>query len=201
MPEDDRYYDKTGYASWYGNPFHGRKTANGEIYDMHKVSAAHKTLPLPSYAEVTNLKNYRRIVVRLNDRGPFVSGRLIDLSRRAAQLLGMIKSGVVPVRIRRVYPKDAPEVALAPAPSSTQTSPDFLLDPPVYITFKARASSSDRIMRKLENYGKVWLDPLDGDSIRVAVGPFRKLTNARKALRKIRSRGYKMAKLISHQTQ
>ncbi len=98
-PQDDPDYDETGIASWYGEPFHGRKTASGEIYDMNALTAAHKTLPLPSRVRVTNLENGRSIVVTVNDRGPFVPGRIIDLSRRAAQLLGMDKQGTAKVRV------------------------------------------------------------------------------------------------------
>lgn len=98
-PKDDPDYDETGIASWYGEPFHGRKTAIGEIYNMNAVSAAHKTLPLPSYVQVTNLDNGRVLRVRVNDRGPFVHGRIIDLSRRAAQLLGFERQGVAKVRV------------------------------------------------------------------------------------------------------
>lgn len=100
FPKDDPNYDETGLASWYGDPFHGRATATGEIFDMNRVSAAHKTLPLPATVEVTNLENGRVLVVRVNDRGPFVRGRIIDLSRRAAQLLGFEKQGVARVRVR-----------------------------------------------------------------------------------------------------
>lgn len=100
VPQDDPNYDQTGLASWYGEPFHGRLTATGEIYDMNQVSAAHKTLPLPTTVEVTNLENGRVLTVRVNDRGPFVDGRIIDLSRRAAQLLGFEKQGVARVRVR-----------------------------------------------------------------------------------------------------
>jgi rare lipoprotein A len=108
VPKDDPKYDETGLASWYGEPFHGRLTAAGEIYDMNRVSAAHKTLPLPTTVEVTNLENGRVLVVRVNDRGPFVDGRIIDLSRRAAQLLGFERDGVARVRVRiKGSPDDA----------------------------------------------------------------------------------------------
>lgn len=100
FPKDDPDYDETGLASWYGEPFHGRATATGEIFDMNRVSAAHKTLPLPATVEVTNLENGRVLTMRVNDRGPFVHGRIIDLSRRAAQLLGFEKQGVARVRVR-----------------------------------------------------------------------------------------------------
>ncbi len=88
-----------GNASWYGKDFHGRKTANGEIYDMYKLSAAHKTLPLGTRVRVTNRNNGRSVTVRINDRGPFVRGRIIDLSYGAARTIGMVDVGVVPVRV------------------------------------------------------------------------------------------------------
>lgn len=92
-------YTEFGAASWYGGKFHGRRTASGEVFDMYKMSAAHKTLPLFSTVRVVNLVNGREVSVKINDRGPFVSGRLIDLSYAAAKKLGMVKTGVVPVRI------------------------------------------------------------------------------------------------------
>ena len=88
-----------GSASWYGVPYHGRRAANGEIYDMYKLTAAHRTLPFESVVRVTNLKNGREIEVRINDRGPFVDDRVIDLSLAAARALDMVASGVVPVRL------------------------------------------------------------------------------------------------------
>jgi len=99
-PKADYSYDQTGTASWYGPGFDRQPTADGEIYDMNQLSAAHKTLPLPSVAEVTNLQNGRALRVRVNDRGPFVGDRLIDLSRRSAQLLGFETTGTTPVRVR-----------------------------------------------------------------------------------------------------
>ncbi|PIS36229.1 MAG: septal ring lytic transglycosylase RlpA family lipoprotein [Nitrospirae bacterium CG08_land_8_20_14_0_20_52_24] len=91
-----------GLASWYGADFHGKLTANGEVYDMYKISAAHKTLPLGSRVRVTNQKNGKSVVLRINDRGPFVDGRIIDLSYAAASLLGMADEGVVPARVETI---------------------------------------------------------------------------------------------------
>ncbi len=98
-PKVDYKYTETGIASWYGPNFHHKKTANGEIFDMNGVSAAHRTLPIPSLVRVTNLNSGRAINVRVNDRGPFAHGRIIDLSRRAAQLLGFERAGTAPVRV------------------------------------------------------------------------------------------------------
>lgn len=99
-PRVDYNYEERGVASWYGPNFHGKPTANGEIFDMNAVSAAHKTLPLPSVVRVTNLENGRSIVVRVNDRGPFARGRVIDLSKRAAELLGFADKGTAMVHVR-----------------------------------------------------------------------------------------------------
>ncbi|WP_274706744.1 septal ring lytic transglycosylase RlpA family protein [Sneathiella marina] len=99
-PAEDLTYDETGIASWYGEPFHGRKTANGAVYDMNKMTAAHKTLPLPTDVRVTNLENGRSIVVTVNDRGPFAHSRIIDLSKRSAELLGIIQKGTAKVRVQ-----------------------------------------------------------------------------------------------------
>ena len=99
-PKVDYGYDETGTASWYGEQFNHRPTSDGEIFDMNELSAAHKTLPLPSVVEVTNLQNGRELELRVNDRGPFVGDRLIDVSRRAAQLLGFEGGGTARVRVR-----------------------------------------------------------------------------------------------------
>jgi len=90
---------QTGTASWYGKKYHGRKTACGEIFDMHKLTAAHKKLPLGTMVKVTNLKNGKCVVVKVNDRGPFVRGRIIDLSYAAAEKIGMLKDGITKVKI------------------------------------------------------------------------------------------------------
>ncbi|MGE4562585.1 MAG: septal ring lytic transglycosylase RlpA family protein [Rhodospirillales bacterium] len=99
-PREDYQYNETGIASWYGAQFHNRHTANGEVYNMNAVTAAHRTLPLPSSVRVTNLENGRSLILRVNDRGPFARGRIIDISRRGAQLLGFQKQGTAKVRVQ-----------------------------------------------------------------------------------------------------
>jgi rare lipoprotein A len=99
VPEENINYSEVGSASWYGDDFHGRYTANGEIFDMTAISAAHPTLPLPSYVRVTNLANNRSIVVRVNDRGPYAKDRLIDVSVKTAELLGFYGHGVARVKV------------------------------------------------------------------------------------------------------
>lgn len=98
---DDRPLIEQGLASWYGRKYHGRPTANGEVYDMFQLTAAHPTMPLPSYARVTNPANGRSVLVRVNDRGPFVDGRIIDLSYAAAHRIGVLR-GVAPVVVERL---------------------------------------------------------------------------------------------------
>jgi rare lipoprotein A len=103
-PREVDRFDEDGIASWYGEMFHGRRTANGEIYDMEALTAAHPTLPLPSYARVTNLRNRRSLVVRINDRGPYARGRIIDLSWAVASLLQIHVAGTAPVRVQYLGP-------------------------------------------------------------------------------------------------
>lgn len=110
-PEIDPSYDEEGVASWYGPGFHGRSTANGEQYDQFAMTAAHKTLPLPSVVKVTNLANGKSAIVRVNDRGPFVGGRIIDLSRTAAEEIGMMGSGTAKVRVQMLKDETLTEVA------------------------------------------------------------------------------------------
>ena len=100
VPTEDQNYDRTGIASWYGADFHGRKTSNGEVFDMHALTAAHPTLPLPSYAYVTSLQTGRTVLVRINDRGPYAHDRVMDLSRRTAEALGVATAGISNVRVR-----------------------------------------------------------------------------------------------------
>jgi rare lipoprotein A len=111
-PAEDWNYDETGIASWYGPGFHEKNTANGEVYDQNSLTAAHKTLPMPSIVEVTNLENGRSIKLRVNDRGPFVAGRVIDVSRRGAQLLGFHDRGTARVRVK-VLAAESQQVAAA----------------------------------------------------------------------------------------
>jgi rare lipoprotein A len=142
VPKAQPDYDQTGVASWYGDAFHLKPTANGEIFDKEIPSAAHTTLPLPSLVEVTNLDNGRRLVVRVNDRGPFVDNRIIDLSHEAARQLGYERQGLAHVRVRylgpapiygeesRRYAYLAPKPAVpaaAPPPAPPRREPEVVL--------------------------------------------------------------------------
>ena len=112
-------YDERGIASWYGTKFHGRRTSSGEPYDMYAMTAAHKTLPIPVFVEVTNLDNHRKIIVRVNDRGPFVDGRIIDLSYVAAKKLGIDGGGTGRVEIRTIDPRKKRVFAKSKPPGRT----------------------------------------------------------------------------------
>ena len=112
-PAANYAYDETGIASWYGEEFHGRNTANGEIFDANSLSAAHPTLPMPSIVQVTNLENGRSLVLRVNDRGPFVAGRVIDVSRGAARVLGFEGQGITKARVKILVPESIQAALLA----------------------------------------------------------------------------------------
>ncbi|NOT39775.1 MAG: septal ring lytic transglycosylase RlpA family protein [Alphaproteobacteria bacterium] len=154
-PKEDQFYDETGIASWYGQDFHGKATANGERYDMNALTAAHRTLPMPVIVRVTNLENGRAIRLRLNDRGPYARGRVIDVSRRAAQLLGFHENGTARVRVQyegkaevgASPPQDEDEISAGPAsikaaPVSTVSSSE-LAPPPGAATASARPPAAE----------------------------------------------------------
>jgi rare lipoprotein A len=122
VPADDRNYTASGVASWYGDKFHGRPTSSGELYDMEDLTAAHRTLPMPSFIKVTNSDNGKSVVLRVNDRGPFHNNRIIDVSRRAAEELGFVSKGMVRVKVERVFPSETVEqrriLAALPTPGT-----------------------------------------------------------------------------------
>jgi rare lipoprotein A len=119
-PREQPDYDETGIASWYGPTFYGHRTANGEMYDGNQLTAAHRTLPMPVNVRVTNLDNGKSIIVRVNDRGPYARGRIIDLSAKAAQLLDVVKSGTARVRVTYLARAD-----LNGGPPPSETPPDI----------------------------------------------------------------------------
>lgn len=122
VPREQPDYDETGIASWYGPGFHAKATANGETFNQALVSAAHPTLPLPSWVEVTNLENGRKMEIRVNDRGPFVGGRIIDLSQEAARRMGFEQKGTARVRVRYLGPAQLPSSGLQSA-SNARSAP------------------------------------------------------------------------------
>lgn len=224
-PADARDYDEVGLASWYGDQFHGAPTANGEVFDMNQVGAAHKTLPLPSYVEVTALDSGRTIVVRVNDRGPFVANRIIDLSRRAALMLGTQRSGVARVRVRRINPSEADRLALRsgrpaaerPYASAAELArlnqrfaarrPDPQAPPriaaavpdeavPVGGWFIQVAAVGSRVRAdEIAEFVAGRVEPV-GALWRVRMGPYKSAAEATTALAQLRSEGYQEARLV-----
>lgn len=208
-PSDDRSYDVTGIASWYGPGFHALSTASGERYDQDAISAAHKTLPLPCYVEVSNLDSGRTLVVRVNDRGPFVDGRIIDLSRRSAQLLGVDRPGTAHVRVRRVYPDQTVIASLQPPPAPPPP-PITAEPPPVPVVLPASppgtvfiqvAAVSDQgraewLIGYLQQYAPTVIARSPGGLWRVRLGPFATRDAATPILAQVQSAGYTDARTI-----
>ncbi|MBV8970901.1 MAG: septal ring lytic transglycosylase RlpA family protein [Sphingomonadaceae bacterium] len=208
-PADDPAYDETGIASWYGPGFHALSTASGEIYDQDGISAAHKTLPLPSFVEVTNLDNGRVLTVRVNDRGPFVDGRIIDLSRKSAQLLGVDGPGTAHVRVRRVYP-DAQTIALLTPPPAPPPPPPTAEPPPVPVVappvlagdvFIQVAAVSDQgraewLKGYLTTFGPALTVKAPSGLWRVRIGPFAGADAANPVLARVQAAGYTEARTV-----
>ena len=156
-PKKDLYYNKTGIASWYGPKFHGKLTANGEIYNQYALTAAHKTLPLPSAVKVTNLKNNKSIVLRINDRGPFVNDRIIDLSSKAADILDLKREGTGLVRVQILREKSLYLEKLAKQGSFPEINdlketelPNITI--PSKVTVKIKDTKNQKIVTKKINY-------------------------------------------------
>lgn len=202
QPAEQPGYDETGLASWYGPQFHGRPTATGERFDMNALTAAHKTLPLPSLVEVTNIANGRRIVVRVNDRGPFVDGRIIDLSRGSAEALGLLAAGVGEVRVR--YLGRAPRLGGGTTQQYTEAAPpartpDVTAQPGGY-WIQAGAFSDRRAARRVAGQlgDRATVDAAVGDGLfRVLVGPWPDPNAAERSRQAVIARGYADALLIS----
>ena len=144
LMEDETSYRERGYASWYGNKFNGYHTSNGEIYDMYAMTAAHKTLPIPSYVRVTNLSNGKTVVVRVNDRGPFHQGRIIDLSYAAAQRIGINKTGTAMVEVEIALPQDGPPIPRR-ADAKLVAQVESALPPGTYLQVGAFASKDSAL--------------------------------------------------------
>jgi rare lipoprotein A len=171
-PKEDPFYDETGIASWYGEDFHGKATANGERYDMNALTAAHRTLPMPVVVRVTNLDNGRSLRLRMNDRGPFARGRIIDVSKRAAQLLGFQAAGTARVRVQfegraelgAPPPEDEDEVAAGGVKAAPVTSvaTSELAPPPGAATAAARPAPSEIRVASTAAMAPTTSDGVDG---------------------------------------
>lgn len=208
-PKEDYAYDETGIASWYGADFHGKYTANGEIYNKNELTAAHPTLPMPSLARVTNLENGRSIVVRVNDRGPFSKSRLIDVTQRVAQLLGFEKQGTAKVRVQVLADESkaiadamrrygSTSVAMASEPSDAPVTEVSPLPPPINRSVQTAElqplptskSESREVIRTIKPVAEVRQLPLEGSTqIFVQAGAFTQSANAERLKLKLSSVG------------
>ena len=161
-------YRERGVASWYGKKFHGRRTSSGEAYDMYAMSAAHKTLPIPCYARVRNLRNGRETIVRVNDRGPFLHNRLIDLSYAAATRLGIVASGTGLVEVE-VIDSQAPATAMATSAHAPASEPRIYVQAGAF----AQAENAERLRARLQGAGFTALQiaPNAAGVHRVRIGP------------------------------
>src|SRR5271166_1011539 len=189
-PAVDYNYDETGVASWYGEQFDRKYTANGEIFDLNELTAAHHTLPMPSIVQVTNLDNGRTLQLRVNDRGPFARGRIIDVSRRASQLLGFETSGAAPVRVKimkeeSIQVAEAPSVAKVAAASAVEPTPSAPPSAPISTV------SSPRVVAELPPLPeKVRVVPLASPArIFIQAGAFSVRDNAQRVQSRIASLG------------
>ena len=191
-----RGYDERGIASWYGTKFHGHTTSNGEIYSMYKMTAAHKTLPIPSYVQVTNLENGRKVIVRINDRGPFHPNRIIDLSYVAAKKLGIASNGTGLVEVRSIDPRNWHPERSVPTPVKTRYRAPLSAENTLYIQAGAFASryNAEQLKKKLDVLlprQNVQMAYLASDKLyRVRVGPLPNVDAADKVAQTISNNGY-----------
>ncbi len=221
-PKEDYNYVETGTASWYGKDFHAKYTANGEVYDMNTLTAAHRTLPLPSIVRVTNLENGRSLVLRVNDRGPFAKNRIIDISKRGAQLLGFQAQGTAKVKVEIMAEESkALKAAMTGAPAPTvvvKNEPKTITIPKKVVSsytetaqnasdgiFYIQAGSfankdvADNLKSQLHKYGEINIMPAEVNGsrfYRVRVGPFYGKTDANITLLKIKDAGLSDARVI-----
>lgn len=220
VPADIRDYDTLGYATWYGEEHRGSRTANGEAFDPEAVSAAHRTLPMPCYVEVTALDTGRTILVRVNDRGPFVNGRLIDLSKGAARQLGISGSGMAAVRVRRVEPPERDRATLRSGRSAAQrpTLPESLLtqlraklgvqssafqseplpDMPNGASYAIQVAAFSAVERARVLARGIGADVVSGGANvwRVRFGPYADAASALSGLKMAASKGYPDARIL-----
>ena len=196
--KDSKGYREQGIASWYGSKFHGRRTSSGEVYDLYKMTAAHKSLPLPTYARVTNLRNGRSVIVKVNDRGPFHHNRIIDLSYVAAAKLGILANGTGLVEVEAIDTS-------TPRPAVTQvvSKPAVNEDAVMYLQVGAvsERDNADRLRSRLQtaNVGTIRVTEGSGGSgtlYRVRVGPLTSVDEADRIANTLVSQGISDSRVI-----
>lgn len=188
-------FSDEGHASWYGQKFHGHLTANGEIYDMYQMSAAHKTLPLPSFVRVTNKNNGKQVVVRVNDRGPFHSGRVIDLSYAAALKLDLLKSGVADVKLDVIHVDKTGNVTVGPLPVITNSNKSNA-DKQVFIQVVASQNKKkiQKLALDLKNlYQRTYKTTFEKGIYKLRLGPMKNEYDADKLLNELKRNDYPSA--------
>ncbi len=192
-PAVNYQYDEVGIASWYGPNFHGKKTANGETFNQNAISAAHKTLPIPSIVMVTNLENNKKLEIRINDRGPFVRGRIIDLSKKSAEILGILKSGTAKVRVQINEEKSRKiamdyenyEVFVSDAGQSEKVIKKDLIDNQRENTKNIKKSNNLKKEKISKNEVFKQNNKSDNKKILIQVGAFSDIRNAKMLLEKL----------------
>jgi rare lipoprotein A len=195
-PKLDQHYDEVGMASWYGHSFHCKKTANGEAFNKHQLSAAHKTLPLPSVVKVTNLSNNKTVIVTVNDRGPFTKNRIIDISEKAAVALGMKHHGVAKVRVQFLAKETNELMNKIPSKKKIyyKNKPKHKFE--ISVAQYQNQKTALTVMQKVSKFGKVHLlnHKNNYDVILIAENKLQ----AQNLSKKLINLGYKNAKVTSH---
>lgn len=201
LPSADNYV-KVGMASWYGKKFHGHKTSNGEIYDMYGFSAAHKTLPIPTYARVTNLANNKSVIVRINDRGPFHHNRIIDLSYSAAFKLDMLQQGTAKVKVEAITatniaqftgPNAKPAVASRPTPLApiSQSSSVSIANKYIHVLVTREKALAENTAKGLKFLLQVPVNLTQKNELyRVQIGPIDSSSEVDSVLNNLHQQGY-----------
>ncbi|MCK5041733.1 MAG: septal ring lytic transglycosylase RlpA family protein [Sphingomonadales bacterium] len=201
-PKVEPNYTEVGFASWYGPQFHGKDTANGEVFDMNQLTAAHRTLPLPSYVRVTNLSNGRSVVLRVNDRGPFANERILDVSRRGAQMLGFEQKGVQRVRVEVVDPSGRSRAENRTDEPERSVQVAAAMEYFVQVASFNNRQSANRLLNEIDDVvdnSYVESASVRGDVVyRVRVGPFSAERTANRALTRIKRQGHGSARVFSN---
>ena len=192
-PKESFDYLESGVASWYGPNFHGKKTANGEIFNMNLLTAAHKTLQLPSLVKVTNIENNRSVVLRVNDRGPFVKNRIIDVSKKAASILGFQKNGTANVIVKyygkaKIYDKNGKIIEQKNKVSKENIKRSLF----IRIGIFSEITNVEKIRLQLKNLGKIKIDKNQYGYL-VLLGPFANKSYTKRVLSNLIEKGFKDA--------
>tara|TARA_R110001592_G_scaffold138511_5_gene357698 strand:- start:1 stop:750 length:750 start_codon:yes stop_codon:yes gene_type:complete len=197
IADTSKGYREEGYASWYGLKFHGELTSNGETYNMYAMSAAHKNLPIPSYVRVTNLENNKQVIVRVNDRGPFHKGRVIDLSYAAATKLGYAQKGTARVALELIQLESGSSIAGESVRISTDKVAYFIQV--AAFSLKESAEKALEQLKEVKNIPEVFIGSVSlggGDVHRVRIGPFLSEENANSSLKLLKNRGFSGSHVI-----